>query len=342
MDKSEIHIIGSIAHILDAGVGEPFFSNQKIFMGSDFSDFLKDHIVKIATSDDSKACSFYENESRVFQILKDFSEENFVAVSLDIAAHLFEIMKENIDIPAADLMLVHYRYNEKQYLAILKMNYKVGFTHQSQPSADGNDLVDIIPFRALLPQSGQKLSEAAIIDLETKTLSVVEKKFAINGVKTNYFSKMFLNCSSSLSPKSRLAIVNRAIEEVRDDFTPDLDTKQVAKERMETKKAIFRELEKTGTIDVPKVIEKVFEASPQMAQAAKEKVEKYNIDKAPIAPKSDRVVKKYGTQVVATDTGVELKIPMDQYEDANAIEFIQEEDGRLTIVIKNIGSIVAR
>ena len=70
--------------------------------------------------------------------------------------------------------------------------------------------------------------------------------------------------------------------------------------------------------------------------------EKYNIDKAPIAPKSDRVVKKYGTQVVATDTGVELKIPMDQYEDANAIEFIQEEDGRLTIVIKNIGSIVAR
>ena len=121
MDKSEIHIIGSIAHILDAGVGEPFFSNQKIFMGSDFSDFLKDHIVKIATSDDSKACSFYENESRVFQILKDFSEENFVAVSLDIAAHLFEIMKENIDIPAADLMMVHYKFHDKEYLAILKI-----------------------------------------------------------------------------------------------------------------------------------------------------------------------------------------------------------------------------
>ena len=59
----------------------------------------------------------YEEMCRRFLAdAKDFSEENFVAVSLDIAAHLFEIMKENIDIPAADLMLVHYRYNEKQYL----------------------------------------------------------------------------------------------------------------------------------------------------------------------------------------------------------------------------------
>ena len=88
MDKSEIHIIGSIAHILDAGVGEPFFSNQKLFIGSDFSDFLKEHITKIATSDDSKACSFYENESRVFQILKDFRNKLIKLLSFTLAIGL--------------------------------------------------------------------------------------------------------------------------------------------------------------------------------------------------------------------------------------------------------------
>ena len=339
MDKSEIRISTVIAHILDTGLGEPVFSNTVLSYGSDFGDFIREHIHKVMTSDDAKACHFYEGESRVFELLKDYSNENFVGISLDIAVHLFEIMKANDEIPSADLIIAHYAYGTKEFLAILKMNFKIGFTHRQLTGSEGKDMVDIVPFRSLLPMQGQKLSEAAVIDLSDKSLTVLEKKYNVNGVKTNYFSSLFLGCNSALSPKSRMAIVNKTIEQVQEDFAPEAAP---FKERMETKKAIFHELEKAGEVDVPAVIDKVFESAPQMAAAAKEELSKYNIDKTPIQPKNDRMIKKYGTQIVSTDTGVELKIPMDQYEDADAIEFVDNPDGSMTILIKNVGTITAR
>ena len=126
----------------------------------------------------------------------------FVCVGNMIANLLYGIMNTNIDIPSADLFVVRFKGGDQEYLALLKMNFKASYTHRTLADGDNNKN-DIIRYKAVLPTETQKLSEAAIINLHTKQVQVVEKKYEVNGEKTNYFSYLFLKCSSHLSHLSR-------------------------------------------------------------------------------------------------------------------------------------------
>jgi len=43
--------------------------------------------------------------------------------------------------------------------------------------------------------------------------------------------------------------------------------------------------------------------------------------------------------MLKTDTGIEISIPLDQYRDGNAVEFINNPDGTVSILIKNVNRI---
>ena len=46
---------------------------------------------------------------------------------------------------------------------------------------------EIIRHKSILPSESQRLTEAAIIRLDDLSLQVIEKKYEVNGEKTNYF-----------------------------------------------------------------------------------------------------------------------------------------------------------
>lgn len=132
MQKENIRIKRVIIHILNPAAGLPVFSDVEMEFGSDFADFLRDHIYKIMSSDDCKQCKFYEKESEVYRMLIQYSEENFISMSQSIANHLYHIMSTNADIPPADLIIVRFKADEREYLALLKMNYTESFTHRTK------------------------------------------------------------------------------------------------------------------------------------------------------------------------------------------------------------------
>ena len=53
MQKEDIRIRRVIIHILDSTVGLPVLSDREITFGSDFADFLRDHIFRVLDGDDS-------------------------------------------------------------------------------------------------------------------------------------------------------------------------------------------------------------------------------------------------------------------------------------------------
>ena len=114
MIKEEIRIKQLIVHILDPTIGMPVFSDTELAFGSEVADFVREHIGRIGGGDDARECRFYEKESEVFQLLSAYEDENFIAVSQEIAGLLFEIMSANIDIPPADLMVVRFREGEEE------------------------------------------------------------------------------------------------------------------------------------------------------------------------------------------------------------------------------------
>ena len=137
MEKDDIRINRGIIHILDSTMAAPVLSDMPFDTGSDFCDFLKGHIYKLISGDDLKTCHFNEGESQVYQALLDYSEENFVPISKMLAGILFDIMNENIDIPQADFLVIEYRVEGRNYLALLKMNYKISYTHRTKSEEIG-------------------------------------------------------------------------------------------------------------------------------------------------------------------------------------------------------------
>ena len=81
MVKEEIRIKKAIVHILDSTIGMPVLSDEELDFGSEFSDFLKEHISKISSGDDGKSCEFYKQESEVYRMLEQYSVDFFVDIS---------------------------------------------------------------------------------------------------------------------------------------------------------------------------------------------------------------------------------------------------------------------
>lgn len=338
MIKENIRIKKAIVHIMDSTIGMPVLSDTELEYGSEFADFVKEHIAKISSGDDAKECRFYQQESEIYHILEQYSDEFFVDISKDIAGFLYEIMNSNIDIPPADLVIVRFQYEDGEYLALLKMNYKALYTHRTMAKDDGNSN-EIIRHKSILPSESQRLTEAAIIRLEDLAVWVVEKKYEVNGEKTNYFSFLFLKCSSHLSHKSKLSIVTRAVESVQKE---GYDESERYAKQMEAKSIIQEEIEEKGGFTVEEIAEKIFEEKPELKIAFQDKMEKYDMVKEEIQPQSENTVRKYQSQHLYTDTGIEIKIPMEQYKNPKSVEFITNPDGTVSVLIKNIEHLEAK
>ena len=336
MKSEDIILKTAIVHILDSSVGVPVLSDCAIEPGPDLSDFFKGHIEKLSESDDVKFCQFAD-DSEIKELLKNCTPDNFVETSRKLCEELYDIMNANIDIPAADIAIVVFSCGSEDYLGFLKMNYKTSYTHATREE-EGKNMNQIILQRAILPGQAQRLSESFIVNLSNGELLVAEKKYEVNGEKRFYFTELFLRCRAPLSQKSKLDIVTRAVEQVNKKYYGEEDTGR----KMEIKNVICRELEDEGSFHVETIKEKVFPDSPQMQEDLDEKLEKYNMTYEVVAPKSEQTIKKFQKQKLTTDTGIEISIPMEEYRNPEHVEFITNEDGTISVLIKNIGQIMTR
>ena len=340
MNKEDIRIKHIIVHILDSTIGMPVLSDAELEYGSEVAEFVREHIGRICMGDDARECRFYERESEIYRLLSDYQDEDFIPASQEIASLLYEIMNANIDIPSADLMVVRFKEGEEEYLALLKMNYKSLYTHRTMPLEEGGgNSNELIRHKSILPSESQRLSEAAVIRLSDLSLQVVEKKYEVNGEKTDYFSFLFLKCSAHLSHKSKLSIVGRAVESVQKDGFAEVERFE---RQMRAKSIIQEEIEENGGFEVEEIAEKIFDDQPELKTAFQDKMEKYNMVRERIEPQSENTVRKYQSQHLFTDTGIEIKIPMEQYKNPRCVEFITNPDGTVSVLIKNIEHLEAK
>ncbi len=338
MHKDEIIITNAIVHILETSVGMPILSEYVLERHEELNDLLRAHIYRVATGDDLKTCVFNDGESsEMYELVKAFNEDDIVNFSKEAATRLYDIMRTNPDIPSADFCVVTFKSAGKSYLALLKMNYKDSFVHMTQNAEDGSNYNAIIMQHATLPASGSKLTEAVIIDLDDLTVRITEKKYEVNGVNTNYLSEVYLKCYAKMSQRTRMKIVEKTLDQINNKYFEDNIEKQ-----LETKAVIEDQIREEGAI-VPAVIsEKLYEEYPTAKEEFEQKLEKYNMVKEEVRPQNEVTVRKYHKQYLKTDTGIEINIPMDEYNNNDSVEFITNPDGTISIMIKNINRLISK
>lgn len=299
MKRDDMIICQAIIHILDGTVGFPILSDTLLEVGADLSDFIKAHIEHISESDDTKKGEF-NNDSELFLYLKgDYEQEDFITCSKRIATHLYGIMNSNVDIPSGDLLVIYFRHKGKDYIGIMKMNYKTFYTHNTKREGEESQNY-MIKHQAILPSATQKLQEAAIIGLSDYQILFVEKKYEVNGEKVNYFSKYVLQCHGPMSTKAKLKVVTTAVEQVDKGYYAEDDIER----KVEVKKVLMEELEEQGKIEIASVTEKLFPQNEEMKQEFTEKIQKYHLEEDVITPVHPQTTKKLEKQIFTTDTGI--------------------------------------
>ena len=336
IQKEDIIIRKGILHILDSHNGYLGLSGDLLDLGPDLLEFVRGHIFKILESDDAKRCKFDGSVSPVLSLLESMEEGDdgsFIEASRVLAENLFDIMCDSVLIPAADLLCVTFQVHSVVHLALLKMNYKETYVHRQ----DENDVNDIVKQR-VMPTDSAKLTEAVIIDLMEYKVQLVEKKYEmLNGDKIFYLSERFLQCFADMAPKKKFQILNKVITDINNRYPDDGVTK-----RLEAKSKLREEFTENQAFKVNEIGDKIFGDHQEKKQEFDERIERYDMQYDTFTVAKENTIKKLEFQMIETDTGIEIKIPMEEYDTKDNIEIIEEPGGGSTIIIKNIDQVKIR
>ncbi len=361
--KDDIIIRKTILHVLDTVHGECILSNTILDPGPDLHEFIRSHIYKIFTSDDTKRCTFSEEYSPIYPLLKEWDEkdeESFITTSQTIAQKLYYAMHEGMDIPPADLLFVTFQAEGVIYLALLKMNYKESYTHQvsvydrspegiseaslpemeeEKPEEEKTTMIhaSIVKSKALLPAASTRIPEAAIINLTDFSIKLLEKRYEVSGEKVNYLSENFLVCYTTLPPKKKLNLLTRVVNNITNKYD-DGDMKA----KMDVKSVLQKQYVDNKEFNIEEIGQKLFGKSPERKAEFDEKMESYDLQYDSFSVENESTLKKLERQVMVTDSGIEISIPMETYNKLGCLEIQTDVTGKSTIIIKDIDNLILK
>lgn len=328
----EIKIKKAVLHILDNNVGLPVLSNSELEIEGEVSDFLEKHLVKILNDNNLKSACFVGGDNTIRTLSDELLNNSmtFLNASFEMVNKLFDIMLKNVDIPAADLIFCLFECNNDLNLAIMKLNYKTGFTHFVCQGEEGNSNT-LIKYQTLLPSDSHKIDECVIINLNDFSIKIIENEYEINGAKDFYLSKIFLDCDSDLSNNEKLKIISKVTQKINKKYY-DEDFEKVAR----LKKTVAESLEESSAVSVNTLAEQVFNKNIEIQNEYIEEIQKAGLVDKDIYIPEELASKKFRTHKIKTDTGVEINFPLELFDDKRKLEFINNPDGTISILIKNV------
>jgi len=331
----EILIEKAILHILDSNIGTPVQSDR-ILPLDESVEFLKKHIEKSIGDSEIKECVFEDGDNSVKALISDMTEDNFISATQQLSAGLYDIMTANVDIPAADIVFIIFRYGNHRFLGILKLNYKEAYTH-SLIHMESATATNVIKYKTLFANETQKLDECAFINLDTMALRIKEKKYEIDGQKDFYLSSLFLKTQPAQSYKEQYRLVEKSAEQVVKKYYSGDSLKQA-----EVKMAIKNNVDENLEIDIDDLSKAAFSDSPDMQTQYKQELSQKGLIGKKIKINQQIYNELEKSHRLITDLGIKMEIPSDLMKDKNKVEFFVNQDGTMSILIKNINEVKSR
>ncbi len=316
----------TIIHVLDLTMNMPLFSTDLLVLNDETESFITRHLMKIFESSSSSDAIFKEEASLPKVLEMPLDAEAFTRLSHEMAEVFYRYMTEYGTIPSGDLILTSFMMDGGNYLGIFKLNYKEEFTHFVEHNEAGV-VARIIKHKGIFPSASKQVDEGVIIN--TDNLEVI----LLDGTKSKYLSLLF-DLEPALSVKETIKaiekVATKVIEEHYDNPVSALT---------ELKNNISESIARTQTIPVQEIMEQTFGSDEEVFESCTMKMEEYGIKEAKIEIADPKITNKFASQKLKTDTGIELKFPTHLFKDPDFIEVVNNPNGTLSIVLKNISQI---
>lgn len=332
----EIYVKEIVVHILDNSLGMPVLSEELPALNAESNAFVGKHIERLFADGKLKNSRFLGENNEVQNLCQRLADDEgaFLEVTQLLARKLYQIMIRYLEIPSADLICALALIGEDNYLVLLKMNYKSSFIHHLD-NQNGRQINSIIEQRTTLPAAGQKIDEAIAVSLKDLKIYLLETRYDLDGEKDFYLSPLFLNCGVDISGQEKLKVMEKTANQIIDKYYGEEELER----RFAFKNAVNTHLEETQEIAIEAVAQEVFGEIPQIREHYLNEVAQKGIETKTVSLNHQSGVDYYKQQRLLTDTGIEIKLPVSEYDNKDKIEFITNKDGTISILIKNIKSI---
>ncbi|PZL75349.1 nucleoid-associated protein [Enterococcus plantarum] len=329
----DIYLKSAILHIIDRETGTPVFSAKELDLTTEYIRvYLTSKITKLSTS--QTKTGILAEESSFVDKMRGIPND-FIQKSQQLAQHWYDVYSGSEDAPSADVLFILYELDTVMHLAMIKLNYKESYTHyvDYEDEAVYNKL---IINRAILPSKSQKPDEGMTVNLDTLAYELLEKRYEFSGEKVWYFSEKVIESQPAPSIEENMKEIKKAVKRIGKKFNED-EFELIAS----VKEAVYESIEETGTIDNEQVAELVFKENISARMAYQDEVnESKFVDKTtPVREAREISEKKFGKQKLKMSNGIELIVPIEVYRNGDLIEFVNNPDGTVSIVLKNIEKI---
>ncbi len=320
----DIKIKEATISILDTGISMPVISTEVLELTPEIEEYIEVQVERLHGSDDSKKCTLDQGLSQ-FQSDGINNQEMYN----NIASKFFRIMEQNIDIPIGDLIMGKAIIGEDAAFFFLKMEYKEGLTHMISHSVQGK--IELVPYKTILPSKSAKATEGFIVFPNTNEALVVEKPYLFDDTKDVYISSRILQTTTEKSAKETISEIMKTVKTVNKSMPIG---RELGVEKVNT--VLHNTMKDDLSLDIEKVSEAFY---PEDVRAKTEFVEilkDKEIDQELVIPVSEKTVKKFEKKLVKTYGGVEIKIPAHVYANTDEVEFINNPNGTVSVLIKNV------
>lgn len=317
----------AILHVLDTTMDAPILSGNVMELTAEKTAYLQYHIEKLMASDDIRSCRLLPESA-----FKSELEHNhdFIDLSCRIAGVMFDYMHAHVAIPGADLAVVDFTRDGAPWLAILKLNYKNGYTHYTE-QVGGAPVNSIIQQRACLPTQSGKVEEGALVDIRDGSLRLLEKKYDIDGKKDFYLSSVVFQCTQTPPEKKKLQAIQEAATQAVKDAYEDEPHAEAQVAMLIASQAV------DNCLTVDSVRQQLAEDYPLAAVPFDDFIEKSEVvDRAEPVTVTPARIRRMESRSIRTASGIEVKIPTEILSSEAEVEFINDADGTVSLLIKNV------
>lgn len=326
----------AILHILDFHSGVTVYSDTELPVKDSIETWLLKHIERAWGSQDAKPGTFYNDSAFLKQIASyDAGELSFIDFSKQIAKTLEDAFTHAEEMPSSDVIVAAVSIDEVPHLVILRSNSHIGFTHQVNQTENGIQN-EIINHYSIMPNLSQKIDEFAFVNRRTKEIKTAAKKYTLDGNPVIVLPEVLLECSLTPSPKEAMKNLSKAAAKVAESFGQDKVATEAA-----VKSYVAETMQQGTELDLQEAGKEIFHDNPAMQQELDTAIRDAGITE-PVQMDPEATLKKVSRHKLKTDTGIELTIPTDYFDNTEFIEFNNNEDGTLSITLKHISNIVNR
>lgn len=327
-----MEITHAVINIMDKNINSAVFSQKELPLRE---HLVQEYVQKIVEKFLKSECITFGVEQSEPALYLASDEDNFLMRAEQLTQHVFESLAGWQEVPTGDMLFIEaVDQMGANYVGMLKLDYSVKYTHLVDYD-DNNQVVNKIQKNeAILPAPTQALNTGIIIK-DQKTCFVRDRKYKDVQGDWSFQENVLEVKEKQVKTSDEINAVKKALKSVAKKY--DLPAYEVA---AEAQTVVYEGIGNEGQINNETLAQAVFKENYTAKQEFLAELDKKEMAKqVDVTANAPIFEKKYQKQKLKLDNGIEITVPVELLKNKDVIEFINQEDGSLEVVLRNIDSI---